>query len=77
MNIGLGRFGTSLALELTRRGTDVLAIDNQPTVAQRLAGSLARVIAVDSTDIDALREIGVDELIALWSRSARTSSRAS
>lgn len=57
----MGRFGTSLALELTRRGTDILAIDNQPTVVQRLAGSLARVIAVDTTDIDALREIGVGE----------------
>ncbi|WP_231946492.1 potassium channel family protein [Auraticoccus monumenti] len=57
--IGLGRFGTALALELDRSGTEVLAIDQQPSVVQRLAGSLTRVVAVDSTDIDALREVGV------------------
>jgi trk system potassium uptake protein TrkA len=56
--IGLGRFGTALALELSRRGTEVLAVDQQPSVVQRLAGSLTRVVAVDSTDIDALREVG-------------------
>lgn len=59
MVIGLGRFGTALALELNQSGTEVLAIDNQPAVVQRLAGSLTRVVAVDSTDIDALREVGV------------------
>lgn len=59
--IGLGRFGTALALELNRSGTEVLAIDNQPAVVQRLAGSLTRVVAVDSTDIDALREVGVTD----------------
>lgn len=59
--IGLGRFGTSLALELARTGTQVLAIDNQPAVVQRLAGSLTRVVALDSTDIEALREVGVDD----------------
>ncbi|NUP61953.1 MAG: TrkA family potassium uptake protein, partial [Nonomuraea sp.] len=32
--IGLGRFGSSLALELTRRGTEVLAIDNHPKHVQ-------------------------------------------
>jgi trk system potassium uptake protein TrkA len=61
--IGLGRFGTALALELNRNGTEVLAIDQQPNVVQRLAGSLTRVIAVDSTDIDALREVGVADFV--------------
>ena len=61
--IGLGRFGTALALELDRSGTEVLAIDQQPTVVQRLAGSLTRVVAVDSTDIDALREVGVGDFV--------------
>lgn len=61
--IGLGRFGTALALELSRSGTEVLAIDQQPGVVQRLAGSLTRVVAVDSTDIDALREVGVGDFV--------------
>ena len=57
--IGLGRFGTALALELAQSGTEVLAIDQHPAVVQRLAGSLTRVVAVDSTDVEALREVGV------------------
>jgi trk system potassium uptake protein TrkA len=59
--IGLGRFGRALALELTRLGYEILAIDNQPAVVQRLAGTLGRVVAVDSTSIDALREVGAPD----------------
>lgn len=59
--IGLGRFGTALALELSRGGTEVLAVDSQPGVVQRLAGQLGQVVVADSTDADALREIGVPD----------------
>lgn len=59
--VGLGRFGTALALELHRRGTEVLAIDDQREVVQRLSGQLSQVVTADATDADALREIGVPE----------------
>lgn len=59
--IGLGRFGSALALELTRRGTEVLAIDNRSKVVQSLAGQLTHVVTADSTDVEALRQIGVPE----------------
>lgn len=59
--LGLGRFGTALALEMARGGTDVLGIDNRPSNVQRLAGQLSQVLTADSTDLDALRELGVDE----------------
>ncbi|WP_243723286.1 TrkA family potassium uptake protein [Actinomadura sp. 7K507] len=59
--IGMGRFGSALALELARRGTEVLAIDNRPKIVQALAGRLTHVITADATDIDTLRELGVDE----------------
>jgi trk system potassium uptake protein TrkA len=59
--IGLGRFGTALALGLARRGTEVLAIDSREGIVQRLSGQLGRVVAADSTDIDALRELGLEE----------------
>ncbi len=59
--IGLGRFGTAVALELTRRGIEVLAIDESPKCVQSLSGHLTKVVAADCTDIDALRELGVDE----------------
>ncbi|WP_236051652.1 potassium channel family protein [Nonomuraea cypriaca] len=57
--IGLGRFGTSLALELTRRGTEVLAIDNRPKITQALAGRITQIATADATDIEALRQLGV------------------
>ncbi|TDE30700.1 TrkA family potassium uptake protein [Actinomadura sp. 6K520] len=57
----MGRFGSALALELARRGTEVLAIDNRPKIVQGLSGRLTHVITADATDIDALRELGVDE----------------
>lgn len=59
--IGLGRFGASLALELTGRGTEVLAIDNQPKVVQAMSARLPHVVTADSTDIEALRQLGIAE----------------
>jgi trk system potassium uptake protein len=59
--IGLGRFGTALALELARGGTEVLAVDSRPDVVQRLSGQLAQVVIADSTDPDALSEIGIGD----------------
>ncbi|MGY1710642.1 potassium channel family protein [Geodermatophilus sp. SYSU D00758] len=57
--IGLGRFGTALALELAREGTEVLAVDRRPEIVQRMSGRLGQVVVADSTDIEALREIGL------------------
>jgi trk system potassium uptake protein len=59
--IGLGRFGSALATELVKRGTEVLAIDNRPKVVQGLAGQLPHVITADSTDMEALQQLGVAE----------------
>ena len=59
--IGLGRFGTALALELTRQGTDVLGVDRRPELVQRLAGRLRHVLIADTTDVDAMRDIGVPD----------------
>jgi trk system potassium uptake protein len=57
--VGLGRFGTALAQVLNRRGTEVLGIDNRSKVVQTLAGTLPGVVMADSTDIEALRQLGV------------------
>lgn len=59
--IGLGRFGSALALELCREGTEVMAIDSRRDIVQRMAGRLTHVVTADSTDIEALRELGVQE----------------
>ncbi|MEV0351466.1 TrkA family potassium uptake protein [Nonomuraea sp. NPDC050680] len=59
--IGLGRFGAALALELTRRGAQVLAIDNRASMAQRLSGQITHIATADSTDMEALRQLGVPD----------------
>jgi trk system potassium uptake protein TrkA len=59
--VGLGRFGTALALELARGGTEVLAVDHRPDVVQKLSGQLGQVVVADSTDPDALTEIGITD----------------
>lgn len=59
--IGLGRFGTSLAMELISRGTEVLGIDSDPRTVQRLSGELTHAVVADTTDEDVLRQLGVDE----------------
>lgn len=57
--IGLGRFGSAVALELNRRGVEVLAIDSSAKRAQKMAGQLTQVVTADCTDIEALRQLGV------------------
>jgi trk system potassium uptake protein len=57
--IGLGRFGTSVALSLLRLGHEVLAVDEDPALVQRWADEMTHVVSADSTDEDALRQLGV------------------
>lgn len=59
--IGLGRFGTSLALELMAAGTEVLGIDSDEEIVQSLNGQLTQVVRLDSTNEEALRQLAVHE----------------
>ncbi|MFJ2029670.1 potassium channel family protein [Streptosporangium sp. NPDC087985] len=59
--VGLGRFGSSLAVELVHRGTEVLAIDSRPKVVQSMAARLPHVVVADSTDMEVLRQLGVPD----------------
>lgn len=59
--IGLGRFGTSLALELMAAGTEVLGIDVDEDLVQTLNGKLTHVVRADSTNEEALRQLAVHE----------------
>jgi len=57
--IGLGRFGSSLALTLTELGYAVLGVDRDREMVQRLSDQLAQTIALDSTDENALRQADI------------------
>ncbi len=58
--IGLGRFGTSVAKTLVSYGHSVLAIDSDLNRVQEMSNSLPNVIHLDATNVDALRQAGVD-----------------
>jgi trk/ktr system potassium uptake protein len=59
--IGLGRFGGQVAEALVRLGHEVLAIDEDLAIVQRWAERLTHVVQADSTDEQALRQLGVPE----------------
>ncbi|EFO80551.1 TrkA domain-containing protein [Oscillochloris trichoides DG-6] len=57
--IGLGRFGSSVALSLINRGYTVLGIDRDPEIVQRLADRMTQIISMDTTSEDALRAVDI------------------
>lgn len=59
--IGLGRFGSSLALELVNHGWEVLGIDSNPRIVQYFADALTHTAVADSTDEEALRQLGTQQ----------------
>jgi trk system potassium uptake protein TrkA len=59
--MGLGRFGSSVALSLSRLGHEVLAIDRREELVQRWSNELTHVVQADTTDPLALRRLGVDQ----------------
>ena len=58
--VGLGRFGTSVAKTLVSYGQSVLCIDADIERVQEMSTSLPNVIQLDATNVDALRQAGVD-----------------
>lgn len=59
--IGLGRFGSALALELMANGTEVLGIDADEEIVQAHNRLLTHVVRADSTKEDTLRQLSVPE----------------
>jgi len=59
--IGLGQFGSTIALELTRLGDRVIGIDENEAQVTPLSDKIAHAIVADARDDDALREAGVAE----------------
>ena len=59
--IGLGRFGTAVAESLVNLGQEVLAIDENPELVERWADEFTHVVQADTTDDQALRQLGVSD----------------
>lgn len=62
--IGLGRFGSRLAIALTGNGAEVIAIDRDPTLVERHRDEVTLAVRMDSTVEEALRAQGVDRVDA-------------
>lgn len=58
---GLGRFGGALARTLTELGGEVLGVDVDPRVVQDFSGRITHAAEADSTDVEALRQLGVGD----------------
>ena len=57
--IGLGRFGTSVAMTLRQLGHEVLAIDADEERVQKLSDQVTHVVQADTTDENALHALGL------------------
>jgi trk system potassium uptake protein TrkA len=58
--IGLGRFGFKVAEILAEKGVQVIAIDKDPALVEKIRDIVTEAVQLDSTDEEALRESGVE-----------------
>jgi len=59
--IGIGKFGTTLALSLSEKGCDVLAIDQDKDRIDALKDKVTQPVAADALDKSVLEKLGVHE----------------
>ena len=59
--VGLGRFGEALARGLLEQGIEVLAVDFDEDIVQRVSGDIPHVVQCDGTSARALRQIGAEQ----------------
>ena len=57
----VGASDGKFVLPLARRGIQVLAIERDPALVQKWAGTLTHVVEADATNIDALRQLGAQD----------------
>ena len=60
--IGLGRFGVSLAKTLAQKNHQVIAIDNDENLVQKISDFVEQAVCLDSTNIDALKSVGLQDV---------------
>jgi trk system potassium uptake protein TrkA len=58
--VGLGIFGSQLARQLFEKGIEVIAIDKNRDVVQKIRDHSTKAVVADATDKDVLESIGID-----------------
>ena len=59
--IGMGRFGSEVALRLCEMGCEVLAIDTSSELIQHMSDVVTQAVVADARDKDVLRALGVKD----------------
>lgn len=59
--IGLGRFGSALAIDLCKQGAEVLAMDRRSELVQQVANDVTHAVVGDAQDKEVLRALGVKD----------------
>lgn len=62
--VGLGRFGSALALTLEHLGYEVLGVETDMAVVQEHSSQLSHVVQSDATNVEALRQLGASDFKA-------------
>ena len=57
--IGLGRFGSSAAMQLASLGYDVLGVDRNEDLVENLSDEITHVVRADTSNEGALEELGI------------------
>jgi trk system potassium uptake protein TrkA len=57
--IGLGRFGSAVAVSLEEAGVEVLGVDNDPRLVAEYSDRLTFAAQADSTSVEALRQLAI------------------
>ncbi|MFC1478776.1 potassium channel family protein [Candidatus Margulisiibacteriota bacterium] len=60
--LGLGKFGCTIAKELTDRGAQIIAIDSDKGIIEEVKEHVTYAIGIDTTDESALRAAGVQNV---------------
>lgn len=58
--IGLGRFGSKIAVTLSQKGFDVIGIDENSELVDDVKDLIDQAVVLDSTDEKAMRALHVD-----------------
>ncbi len=56
--IGLGRFGSEVAIRLCQLGCEVLAVDMDAALVQQISSEVTHAVMADARDLDVLRALG-------------------
>ena len=60
--IGLGAFGEKTAIRLFEKGAEVIAIDNDETVVQKVKDRVTHAVVLDVTDERSLRSVNISDV---------------